>query len=82
MNTSCKKKRGYLLYVICAPVLGVILYLLTAPPLMMAMTRHSPREWPRFYDPVKYGFWCDSTRPLFNWYFDTVWGADTEIRGE
>jgi hypothetical protein len=64
-----------------AALLGV-LYVLTAPPLMMATTRQAPREWPRLYKPLAIGFQCNWTRPLFSWYFDTVWGADTEIRGE
>ena len=62
--------------------LAVALFILTAPPLMIAMTRHNPREWPRIYQPLARGFQCDWTRPLFTWYFDTVWRADTEIRGE
>ncbi|MEI7731735.1 MAG: hypothetical protein WCO56_19340 [Verrucomicrobiota bacterium] len=63
-------------------IIIAVLYVLTAPPIMKAMTRQNPREWPRFYQPLARGFQCDLTRPLFSWYFDNVWGADTEIRGE
>jgi hypothetical protein len=60
----------------------IALYILSAPPFMIAMTRHNPREWPRIYEPLAAGFWCSWTRPIFVWYFDDLWKADTEIRGE
>ena len=58
-----------------------LLYELTAPPLMMVMTRQNPREWPRIYEPLVPGFQCQWTRPFFSWYFDSLWRADTEMRG-
>lgn len=77
-----KKTVKILASLVGAILLAVMLYMVTAPPIMMTMTRHNPREWPRVYAPLKYGFWCNWTRPMFCWYFDTVWGADTEMRGE
>jgi hypothetical protein len=82
MSQSAEERPGILPFIIGLPILAVVLYVLTAPPLMIAMTRHNPREWPRIYQPLAYGFQCDWTQPLFSWYFDTVWVADTEIRGE
>ena len=82
MRTSNIGMDGYLTRITGSLMLGLVLYVLTAPPLMMMMTRQNPREWPCIYNPLVVGFQCDWTRPLFSWYFDTVWGADTEIRGE
>ena len=65
-----------------AVTLVLFLYFLSAPPLMLLLTRNNPREWPRIYQPLVPGFWCEWTRPLFVWYFDRLWKADTEIRGE
>ena len=62
--------------------IALALYILTAPPLMIALTRHNPRTWPGIYQPLAAGFQCDWTRPIFSWYFDSVWKADTESRGE
>jgi hypothetical protein len=67
--------------VLCVAVLAVVLYVLTAPPLILLMTRKNPREWPRLYEPLVPGFQCDWSRPVFEWYFDTVWRADMEMRG-
>jgi hypothetical protein len=68
---------------LAAALLVALLYVLTAPPLMKAMTRHNPRgEWPWIYRPLMAGFWCDWTRPVFSWYFDRLWQADTELLGE
>ena len=67
---------------LCVVGLAIFLSVLTAPPLMVAMTRQNPREWPRVYAPLAVGFQCDWTRPVFLWYFDNLWKADTESRGE
>jgi hypothetical protein len=65
-----------------AAVLAAALYVLTAPPLIIALTRKNPREWPRICEPLVPGFWCQWTRPIFVWYFDDLWQAETESRGE
>ena len=79
---SFRSPAVFLARLLCVALAACALYILTAPPLMMAMTRNAPREWPGLYRPLIPGFQCQWTAPFFNWYFDRVWGADTEIRGE
>jgi len=76
-----KQSAAFFVSLICVAVLAVVFCFLTAPPLMIAMTRENPREWPRIYEPLVPGFWCKWTRPIFVWYFDDLWKAGTEYRG-
>ena len=76
-----KHAAAFFVRLLCVAVLAVVFYFLTAPPLMITMTRKNQREWPRIYEPLVPGFWCKWTRPIFVWYFDDLWKADTESRG-
>ncbi len=51
-----KHPAAFFAKLLCAVVVAGILYVLTAPPLMIAMTRKNPREWPRIYEPLVPGF--------------------------
>jgi|APCry1669188970_1035186.scaffolds.fasta_scaffold43139_2 hypothetical protein len=83
MNDLLRFAGWTLVKLLGAVALAFLVYLVTAPPLMILMTRKNPRgEWPWVYRPLVAGFQCDWTRPAFSWYFDKLWKADTELLGE
>jgi hypothetical protein len=60
----------------------IVLYVLSAPPIIKASMKAQIRQgqhahWPRFYVPLLLGLESDSPviHDVFKWYFNTVWGC-------
>jgi hypothetical protein len=68
--------------VFVAVALTLVLYVLSAPPIIKAVWKvqiqrtHRP-HWPVFYSPLLLGLESDSPtiHGVFKWYFNTVWGC-------
>lgn len=52
MNDFFGHAAAFFARLLCGIALAVVLYILTAPPLMIAMIRKNPRERPRIYEPL------------------------------
>jgi hypothetical protein len=89
-----KVGRGVMILLSVA-VAAIVLYILTAPPILKACMKAQIRQsqhvqWPRFYAPLLLGLEDDSPviHAPFRWYFNTVWGcgitffSDNPIGGE
>ena len=58
----------------------VVLYVLTAPPVIKTVTKRTGSLWwPRFYAPMTWGLENNVTHPVFTWYFNDVWGCDIQF---
>ena len=58
----------------------ILLYVLTAPPIMKTMTKRTGGFWlPWYYAPIVWGLENNVTHPVFTWYFNDVWGCDVQF---
>jgi hypothetical protein len=68
--------------VFVAIAITLVLYVLSAPPIIKAVwkvqiQRTHRAHWPEFYSPLLLGLESDSPiiHGVFKWYFNTVWGC-------
>jgi hypothetical protein len=79
--SNIEKSIEFLSCVVSAAAAAFLLYVLSAPPAVMAQVRQSGNgAFPAFYRPIE-RILCSDYGGAVLWYFNSVWGADVVLLG-